>query len=192
MAINPASRGRRCRIRPSTLIRWPWYWWYFETDPVKPCEFVLRTIPDGINYYSPSLPVPINRFAFEPMKRDTDGLSLFRLDFISAKALAQPPRNKKNAYYVARLKVADVLKEGFTIQPKLDPDVPGHVIIPELISYADYKESKKAGKTELANGVLTLAKLAGQRIVLKPSDAPKWLVSGVPYLGPNFPAFVQS
>jgi hypothetical protein len=101
------------------------------------------------------------------MPRDTDGLSLFRLDFISAKALARRSQNKKGVY-VARLKVADILKQGFTVEPKINPAVPGHVIIPEL-NHADYKKQK----AKLQDQVFMLAKLAGQHIVVRPANAPK-------------------
>jgi hypothetical protein len=123
---------------------------------------VLRTIPSRVSYYDCTLPDPVNRFAFEPAKRDTDGLSLFRLDFISARNLARRSKNK-NGVYVARLRVRDIVTEGFTVEPKIDPDIPGHVVVPEL-SYANYKKNK----AQLQDRVLALAKLAGQEIVVSP------------------------
>jgi len=156
------NRGRRCRICLRTLTR---FWRYSETDPVDKREFVLRTIPNVIGYYNPEAPqLPVLPEAFIPnKKRDPDGLSFCRLDFITAKRFARGNRHAKGVY-VAQIGVADLMLLGLSVTPSVVPEFPGHVIIPEM-RFSELKTNKHKIK-ELA---LSLARLASQNIVYGPT-----------------------
>lgn len=156
--MGTKNRGRHCRLRLRTLIRWPWY---FESCPVTPGEYILRLIPRV--YYDPSLQEsPIQDQSFRPNKRDTDGISFSRLDFVTRRQRGIKARNP--GAYIATLKVADLIKLGLNPIPSPVPDdLPGHVVIPEL-SYANYA----ADKTKYKPILLQLAKLAASRPLFGP------------------------
>jgi hypothetical protein len=77
--------------------------------------------------------------AFEPRNHiDEDGLSLFRLDFITPADLCAA--NKHNAgVYCAFLHAERLLEMGMTLQPS-PVEHPGHIIIPE-ITYLAFRAS---------------------------------------------------
>lgn len=157
------DRGRRSRLRFRTLVRWLWY---FETCPVTADEVILRRIPNVMNYYNPSLPEsPILFESFRPNdQRDTDGISLNRLDFVTRKQLARRSQNK-NGTYIASFKVADLNNLGLTVESSPTPnDLPGHVIIPEL-RFSNYESNKKKYKPLLYE----LAKLAMKYPIFGPT-----------------------
>jgi hypothetical protein len=74
-----------------------------EEDPVGEDAFVLRRIHK--DHFKAALATPVLRLAFQPTKRDVDGLSVCRERFITAAQLAAVGRTP-GAYYVARLAVA--------------------------------------------------------------------------------------
>ena len=59
-----------------------------QEGPVDPGESILRRIPRTLDYYDPSLPVPVLAFAFRPNQRDTEGISLYRELFVSPERVA--------------------------------------------------------------------------------------------------------
>ena len=76
-------------------------------------------------------PVPVQRVAFAPNQKDTDGISVFRELFITPERIASAGRSSAG-YYVARLAVCELLKLGLTVVP--DPrenQPPGHALVPE-------------------------------------------------------------
>jgi hypothetical protein len=156
------TRARRCRICFRTLTR---FWRYTEIDPVDENESVLRTIPNVIGYYNPDAPeLPVLLESFLPnKKRDPDGLSLCRLDFISPKRFGRANRHGAGVY-VSQIAVAKIISLGLSVKPSVIPEFPGHVIIPEM-SYPELKKNKNRIK-DLA---LSLARLASANIVYGPT-----------------------
>jgi hypothetical protein len=106
---------------------------------------------------------PIQPASFRPNeKRDADGISFSRLDFVSPKKLGSKAR--KPGAYVATLRVADLIKLGLNPCPSPIPDgLRGHVVVPEL-SFANYEANKPKFKPML----LELAKLAASRPLAGP------------------------
>ena len=134
-----------------------------QNDPVKRDEYVLRRIPNNPDWYVASLPIQIQRVAFAPNAKDTDGLSIFRELFVTPERVAHAGRNPAG-YYVARLAVSKLLELGLSVVP--DPradEPPGHALIPEM-SHAAAKNSK----TKSREVQLQLAKLASSAIVYTP------------------------
>jgi hypothetical protein len=134
-----------------------------DEPPVEPDEFVLRRVHR--NNFNGGLPVPIKRCEFEPKERDEDGLSVYRERILSAQQLVEAAVAQGRSagdFYVARIKVEELLKMGLTVVPTVG-DLPGHASIPEL-SYAAFRADKKRSK-EIQ---LALAGLASRDICLRP------------------------
>lgn len=104
-----------------------------QNDPVSPDEFILRRVPANQDFIDKSLPLRVQRVAFEPKKkRDINGLSVYRERFVSAMGVAAAGRSSAG-YYVVRLRARDYLDLRLTLQPDPQPDeLPGHTLIPEL------------------------------------------------------------
>jgi len=131
-----------------------------EQDPVSLHEYVLRRIHQ--NMFSAGQPLP-SRLAFRPTKHDTEGISVFREEFVSPKELAGAGR-KPGEYYIARLSIQE-LKDilGLSVIP--DPDdsqPPGHALIPELKTSTPNRTAKELH--------LKLAALASKSIVHRPES----------------------
>jgi len=125
-------------------------------------ERILRRIHRS--HVDPDLPVPITRAAFKPnKKRDGEGLSVFRLAFITAEELVRRASQPPERYYVAQLGMRDHLVPlGLTVVPKPTKDQPpGHALIPELNSST--RETTKEKQRQLAE-------FASKHIVLIPPD----------------------
>jgi hypothetical protein len=133
-------------------------------DDVDPGEYVLRRVSRNTQRYDPSLPLPITPFEFRPHKdRDTDGLSFFREIKLSPSKLANSATKPADNYVVVKLRVADLLALGLSVQPIEDEgDLPGHVVIPELTAAVTRDPSKRIWMTEINH---KLAELASKNIV---------------------------
>ena len=156
------GRGRRARLTLRTIIRgWPWY---YETTPIFPSEVLLRAIPNAPGYFSQSMSNwSVNPYAFEPnKKRDTDGMSFFRLDFTTPKEVALSNLHALGAR-VARITVQQLC--GLQLDVQCDPDenqLPGHVIVPGMKFVAN---RTKAEKRRIADLSQQLAQFATQNRV---------------------------
>lgn len=133
-----------------------------QHDPVSPDEYVFRRIPKDKLRYDPSLSEPVTRLAFDPSKKDIDGISIFRALFVSAEDVAAAGLGM-NGYCIARLLVRDIIALGLTvISDPRDDQLPGHSLIPELaFQRVNAKETKPKSKEYQR----ALAKLAGESIV---------------------------
>ena len=109
-----------------------------QNDPIEPEEFILRRVPYSQNtpYINPESEEPISTGCFTPSKDDTDGISVFREKFVSAKKVADRYMEGKNKQcYIIRIKAEDL--EGIvTIIPSPNEYLDGHAHIPE-IKYQD-------------------------------------------------------
>ncbi len=133
-----------------------------ETDPVSPKEDVLRRFVNSDQFYTLSAEgIVVERTAFEPTKRDTDGISVYRLLFATPAQVAECGKNSKG-YFVARLLVADILQLNLHVEPAPTKDPPkGHSLIRELRIDTEKKRSKELQRE--------LAKLATRSIVHYPA-----------------------
>jgi hypothetical protein len=131
-----------------------------ETEPVGPDEWLLRLVwetkyRDGV----------VASAAFEPLPGDTDGLSLFR-----EACLADPldvlrviAEEKRPNYALVRVSVQALTDLGLTVRPAPIPEVPGHVVVPELTITAH-----KTDKSRYLPARARLAELASGQVVRLP------------------------
>ena len=133
-----------------------------ERSPVLPDEFVLRRIHK--NNFDPSLSPSVKRPAFEPNRKDDDGLSVHRELFISAEKLAWCGRDP-GSYYIVRLSVKELASDQYGVVVIACSDMdqpPGHSVIPSL-SAKDAKKTKPLQKK--------LANMADGLIIYKPANS---------------------
>ena len=152
MANRHDNRGGRARVCLGSLTRWPPWPFHFETDPVTPGEILLRTIPNSSGYYTPE--DGIQRLSFEPRQSDDDGISLYRLNFLTAEKLASDNTHAKGVW-VAAISARVFFVNGLTILPT-PSKLPGHVSVPEL-NYPRWKGADKADKNILKDWMVAFA-----------------------------------
>ncbi len=102
------------------------------------------------NYFSADLPLPVHIEAFRPTNADVDGLSVFHANEATPEqALAVVAPEKRQAYFVATIKVIELNNIGLTIRSSPIDEAPGHYVIPEInaIDYNRDKASKVAMKS---------------------------------------------
>ena len=135
-----------------------------QRDPVSPDEYVLRRVLS--EYCDPSLSEPVHPQGFYPTSKDMDGISVFRALFVSPDRVASSGKNPKG-YYVARLRVSDIIALGLTVIPNpKDDQLPGHALLPGL-STIEYTKNKNNIKVLMYK----LATLAGNEIVFAPNQS---------------------
>jgi len=127
----------------------------------------LRAIPKAPGYFSQSMSNwSVNPYAFEPnKKRDTDGMSFFRLDFTTPEEVALSNLHALGAL-VGRVTVKQL--RGMQLDVQCDPDenqLAGHVIVPGMKFVAN---RPKAEKREIAHLSQRLAQFATQNKVYSP------------------------
>lgn len=165
MGANP-SRGRRARFSLRALIRgWPWY---YETCPICPYEVLLRTVPNSAGYYTKNMRNwAINPNAFEPAQDDTDGISLFREDFVTQEHLASKSTHV-NGVRVSRVTARDCIALKLTPKPAPDPNEPrGHVVIPEM-PFIKKAQRTKAEWRKILDSAQKLAQIASKNEIYTP------------------------
>ena len=134
-----------------------------DPDPVAAGEFVLRRIPDRLDFIAPAEPVAVAPAAFRPNPNDATGLSVYREGISGVpELLAALPEAKRGGYAFARLAVADLAALGLTVVPE-PAAVPGHAVIPEL-AWDNYCRNKPL----LKEVIRRLAELAGAGIAYRP------------------------
>lgn len=169
MATRP-SRGRRARFSLRAIIHgWPWY---YESTAVYPHEFLLRTVPNSVGYYTGSAPNwLVNPTAFEPAPDDLDGISLFREDFVTKEHLARVNKHPLGAR-VARIKAKECMTLHLSLKPAPDDkQPPGHVIVPEM-PYLTRSQQNNPLRKKIRDLAQQLAQLASQREVYTPPGLP--------------------
>lgn len=105
-----------------------------ETEPITPDEILVRLIWQ--NDFKDN-GTTIEREAFQPKKRDTDGISLFRLACLTSleQALEILAEKTRAQHHLGFLRVKYVQSLGLSVKsdPILEPvPIPGHVILPEM------------------------------------------------------------
>ncbi|MCS7167271.1 MAG: hypothetical protein RMI91_11630 [Gemmatales bacterium] len=133
-----------------------------EHEPISGDEWLLRRVHR--QYFRPGQFMVISPNAFEPRVRgrapDTDGISLFRAACLSRpeEVLSPITPNKRKDYGVVRISVRFIKSLGLNVVSRPVPDLPGHVVIPELNAY-DYA----ANKSRFTPIKMRLAEEASQR-----------------------------
>ncbi len=103
-----------------------------QHDTLSEDEYVLRRILNQDNIIDLNLSHPIQRIAFRPTDKDTDGISVFRELFATPEEVAFTGNNP-SGYHVIRLPYREILGLGFSIIPNPDISQPnGHSLIPDL------------------------------------------------------------
>jgi hypothetical protein len=107
-------------------------------DPIADDEIVFRRIPKSMGWCDEKTRV-LSPEAFGPHKtRDTTGISVAREKYKSAELAARGQPGK--SYYIAVLRVGDLRQHGLIIEPRPEPDDPGHAELPQL-NAANYKDA---------------------------------------------------
>jgi hypothetical protein len=105
------------------------------TEPIADDEILYRRIP--LNWYSSGI---LDSQTFQPNKeKDADGLSFSRAKYKTKTQAAMGRPGKQ--YYVAELSARQIRALGIQIEPRPQPNDPGHTTLPELNS-ASRKESR--------------------------------------------------
>jgi hypothetical protein len=94
--------------------------------PLEPDEVLLRRFPES-QYQDDGLPPP--QVIFNPNEKDIDGISLSRESVMTPADLGGQGSAGKR-YWVARLRVAEMLEAGASLRPDMHP--PGHVTVTNL------------------------------------------------------------
>jgi hypothetical protein len=137
-----------------------------ETDPIAADEWLLRlVIRDRFTARVPT----ISQNTFEPRVKgrepDTNGLSFFRRDCLNdpADALLAMPEEKRPHYGIVQVPVSMLAGLGLSVTNDPIPEVPGHVVIPELNS-TDYATAP----ARFSTAKVRLAEVASENILLRP------------------------
>ncbi len=163
------SPSRRARVRLRTLIRWLWY---FETCPIRSNEILLRAVPNAPGYIKPSMGKwAVNPSVFEPhKKRDVDGMSFFREDFITPQELAKSNTNA-DGVHIVQISASQLRELGLSAEPSPIPEqLPGHVIVPGM-RYIDKKQLSQDEKNRVKDAAQRLSQWASQSVVYSPPSA---------------------
>ncbi len=136
-----------------------------ETDPITQDEWLIRLVWETkVKRQEPLIAAA----AFEPLKNDTDGLSLFRVACLNdpADALLAVAEDKRPRYGIVQIPVSLLTDLGLSVRPAPIEGVPGHVVVPE-INIADYT----ADKSRFTPIKLRLAEVASENIIRRPLGA---------------------
>lgn len=142
-----------------------------ETAPVSDGEWLLRRVWHE-RYRTNQNPI-ISPNAFEPRlrgeDRDTDGISLYRLDCQAdpTDVLATVTADRRHLYAVVRVQVSTIKALGMSVCPAPDDHVKGHVVIPEL--NADDYAANKARFTPIKLSLATEAS-RDENVLVRPSQ----------------------
>src|SRR5690349_20735626 len=111
-----------------------------ETDPITQDEWLIRLVWETkIKRQEP----PIAAAAFEPLRNDTDGLSLFRVACLKdpTDALLAVAEDKRPRYGLVQIPISLLTDLGLSVRPAPIDAVPGHVVVPE-VNISDYTADK--------------------------------------------------
>jgi len=139
-----------------------------ETDPITPDEWLLRIVWE--DRFTSRVPM-ISPRTFEPRAGrhpDTDGLSLFREACVASPTdvLAVIAEDKRSRNGIVRVPVAALASLGLSVITRQIPEVPGHVVIPEL-NITAYQNP--GNKPFFVTTQLALAVIASANIVRQPT-----------------------
>ena len=126
------------------------------TEPVADDEILYRRVPISPEYFNPQASEHPTPLAFNPHKKDTTGLSVYRAKYKTAEQVAKNDRGK--SYYVAEMKVKDLRVHKLRVEPKpIQPDDRGHAELPDLTYAARHSNRAEEIKVLLATRLCTIA-----------------------------------
>ena len=105
-----------------------------EADPITEDEWLLRRVRYE-RFCTDDVPV-ISPNAFEPRvngcEPDIDGISFYRSECLAdpTDVLKTVKPERRHEYAIVRVPVSLLKAKGFSVQPKPDGIIPGHVVIP--------------------------------------------------------------
>lgn len=97
-----------------------------DAEPLDDDELVYRRIPVG-DWYNAERD-EVSPLAFNPMKRDTTGLSVSRAKYTTPAECVRNDRGKH--YHIAVLRVGDLREAGIEVEPSPVDGARGHAEIP--------------------------------------------------------------
>jgi hypothetical protein len=115
-------------VSPFSCLTWP-YRYALCWVRLRNEENLLRLITK--DWYKPKGPVRFGRLAFQPNGNDTDGISLYREQFVTPEKVAASVKRRLGQFYVVQLRVSEIRGLRLTLRPTVG-ELPGHVIIKEL------------------------------------------------------------
>ncbi len=133
-----------------------------ETESIDDDEWLLRRVRHE-QFRTDDVPL-ISPNAFEPRRGgatpDHDGISLYREACLPSPEamLARVSPDKKATIGIVKIRVGFIRSLGLTVKPMLDPDIKGHVVIPEL-------DSSSEGRKKFLEIKLRLAEEASKSVV---------------------------
>lgn len=134
-----------------------------ETEPIAEDEWLIRLVwedrvTDGVPIISPN--------TFEPRKNETEGISFYRRACLNdpVDALIPLAEEKRARYAIVQLPVSLFTTLGLNVRPDPIPDMPGHVVVPE-INITEYRADKK----RFIPIKLRLAEVASENIIRRPA-----------------------
>ena len=115
------------------------------TEPVADNELLYRRIPVSRGWYSEGILSPE---AFDPLPGEATGISVYRAKY---KSLEEAARGKsKKGYFVAQFRAGDLRMHGIEVEPRPEPDDPGHAELPGLTCWNRLEPEALERKLRLA------------------------------------------
>ena len=125
--------------------------------PIPDSAWLLRRIPEIEGPTDQALQPSFK--AFRPSKDDQSGLSLFLEGEVSAEALCIKGRGK--SYFVGRIQAKQLRDMGLTMTREDDPELPGHVVLPQLNAASRRTEQSELLQHRLAQTCRVVGPLPG-------------------------------
>lgn len=136
-----------------------------ETDLITEDEWLIRLVwKTKVKRQEPLIAAA----AFEPLKNDTDGLSIFRAACLNnpTDALLAVAEDKRPRNGIVQIPLSLLTDLGLTVRAAPIDAVPGHVVVPE-INITDYSAAKDRFTPIKARP----AEVASQNIIRRPGGA---------------------
>lgn len=119
-----------------------------ELDIVNDEEILYRRIPVRPEYYNPEVDARPSLRAFEPIRHDTTGLSVFREKLTTPEEAARGQLGKP--YYVAVLLTRQLRERGIEVVPRPLDGKPGHAELPGITYDTRHSREVRDREAQLA------------------------------------------
>jgi hypothetical protein len=119
------------------------------TEPVADDELLYRRIPVSKGWYSEG---GLSPEAFDPLKDENTGISVYRDKYKSIEEVAQG--KSKKGYFVAVFRAGDLREHGIEVAPRPESNDPGHAELPDLTCLNRLEPKTQERKVRLAKSWL--------------------------------------